>query len=479
MTALLILDFMLPILCGALLAHLLWPDRQVRNLVLKAFLGIGLGLGLSSVFYFVYLLLFAGQGWFIFVELFLLAVLLAAVIVQGSRHQPRAAYRTPRPRVSPAQWILAATAGLIFVVSLLSTASYLLRRRQGDWDAWMMYNRAARFVYLDQAHWLQSFSAQMDPIFHADYPLLLAMNIASSWETLGTDTARVPMVQCGLFAIACMGLAVTALASVKSWGQAALGLAVLWGTPILVNEGARQMADVPLAYFILATAVLVYLYVVHRRPGLLVMAGLTAGLAAWTKNEGSLFVIAVLLGLTIAFSGKDRIRALAWSVVGLILPLAVVLYFKLALAPPSDVLSNGPARSLQQILEPARHVEIVRYVAGELVGFGNWGIVGVPVGILVILLVYYILFRAPITPGLRPAYVAGIGMLGIQALGYYGIFLITPYDLAWHLGYSTTRLILQVFPLITFLILAATMTPESVLVPVTANPEGAHHAASD
>ena len=65
-----------------------------------------------------------------------------------------------------------------FVISLLSTANYLLRRRQGDWDAWMMYNRAARFLYAIRRHWLDSFSPRMDPIFHADYPLLLAGNIA-------------------------------------------------------------------------------------------------------------------------------------------------------------------------------------------------------------------------------------------------------------------------------------------------------------
>ena len=46
----------------------------------------------------------------------------------------------------------------------------------------------------------------MDPIFHADYPLLLAMNTASGWDTLGNETPHVPMTQSALFAIACAGL---------------------------------------------------------------------------------------------------------------------------------------------------------------------------------------------------------------------------------------------------------------------------------
>lgn len=477
MTITLVLVFLLPSLSGILLAHLLWPDRDIRNILVKLFLGTGLGLGLSSILYFLYLFSFAGQGWFVLLQLGCLLVLLILTV----RHEIRAGAShiatssLPHARTTP---VVFGVVGLIvFAVSLLSTTSYLLRRRQGDWDAWMMYNRAARFVYRDQAQWLESFSARMDPIFHADYPLLLAMNIASSWETLGTDTPRVPMLQSGIFAIVCVGLAAAALGSVKSWGQAALGIAILWGTPLLVNEGSRQMADVPLAFFILSTALMVYLYVRDRQAGELVLAGLSAGLAAWTKNEGSLFVLAAFVAIVFAIGSGERLRAALLYGLGVIVPFAVVLYFKLFLAPPSDVLSSGPARSIQQILDPPRHLEIIKYVSGELVNFGGWGIL--PFGILVILAAYFLLFRRPISGQLRPAYLAGLVMLLVQAAGYYGIFLITPYDLAWHLDYSTARLILQVYPLITFFVLSAAATPEEVFAGDSAPHQGVQHAASD
>ena len=56
-------------------------------------------------------------------------------------------------------------------------------------------------------------------------------------------------------------------------------------------------------------------------------------------------------------------------------------------------------------------------------------------------------------------------MLIVQALGYYAIYLITPYDLTWHLQYSIDRIFLQIFPLIAFLILSASRSPESVFDP--------------
>jgi 4-amino-4-deoxy-L-arabinose transferase-like glycosyltransferase len=326
----------------------------------------------------------------------------------------------------------------------------------------MMFNRAARFFYRDPANWLDSFSRQMDPIFHADYPLLLAMNVASGWEALGGETPHVPMVLSALFALACVGLMVGALASVKSVGQAALGLIVLWGMPLVVNEGSREMADLPLAFFILAAGVLIYLFVLHRNPGLIALAGLSAGLAAWTKNEGSLFVIVTALALLIAFFREKPLRVLSWYGMGLALPFAIVLYFKFFLAPPSDVLSNGPAHSIAQVLDLPRHVQILQSFWGQFQGFGSWGIPGLTYGIIPVLAIYSLLFHSGIAREHRTAYIAGITMLVVQMLGYYAIYLITPYDLTWHLYYSAERVILQIFPLILFLVLSASRTPESV-----------------
>jgi hypothetical protein len=456
-----VIAFLLPILSGALLAQLLWPDRKPANLALKLFLGVGLGLGLNSLSYFLYLTFFTGQHWFLAVQAVTLVLLLLLVIAQW-RRQMAPAVALPLPGPSRVQSIMLGLSGLVFLISLLSTASYILRRRQGDWDAWMMFNRAARFFYRDQAHWLASFSPQMDPIFHADYPLFLAMNIASGWDTLGSETPRVPMVQSALFAVACAGLMISALASSKSVGQAALGLIILWGTPAVVNEGARELADLPLAYFFLATAVLIYLFVLHRKPGLLVLAGMTAGLAAWVKNEGSVFIIAGALAVVAAFLREQPWRRLASYAAGAAIPLAVVLYFKLFLAPPSDVLSNGPSRSIAQALDPARHLEILRFMGSELLRFGGWRIAAVPIGIIVVLLVYLLLARQPVAEQQKPMLLAAVVLVGIQMLGTYAVYLITPYDLTWHLTYSVERIILQIFPLLAFAILSATQPPESI-----------------
>ncbi|MGZ6315867.1 MAG: hypothetical protein ACXWNQ_01280 [Anaerolineales bacterium] len=457
-----IVIFLLPILTGGLLVHLLWPDHALKYLILKAFLGIGIGLGLTSLSYFLYMSLFAGEHWFVAVQATTLFILVGANVWWERKHAAEAMQQWNFAAPSRLQYVFAGLGGVIFLVSLGSTASYILRRKQGDWDAWMMYNRAARFIYRDQTNWLQSFSRQMDPIFHADYPLFLAMNIASGWDTLGNETPRVPMVQSAIFAVACAGLLVSGLAATRTAGQAALGLIIFWGTPAVVNEGARELADLPLAYFFLATGILIYLYVLFRKPGLLTLAGLTAGLAAWMKNEGSVFVIATAAAVAISLLRQKPWRALLWYAVGLAIPIAFVLYFKFFLAPPSDVLSNGAARSLAQIADPSRHLEIIRYFAGQLLTFGGWTLLAQPIGIIAVLLVYLILVREPLTKERTLMVMVSSAMLGIQMVGYYGVYLITPYDLTWHLSFSVERIFLQIFPLLAFVILSAAQTPETI-----------------
>jgi hypothetical protein len=457
-----IVSFLLPILTGAMLVHLLWSERDIKILFFKAFLGMGLGLGVWSLLYFFYLSFFAGQHWFIVIQLLVFLCLLVLTIW---REKKRGWDFLPHPepwRPTIGQGLLVGVSCAVFVISLSSTASYLLRRRQGDWDAWMMFNRSARFIYRGQAGWRDAFSIQMDRIFHPDYPPLLALNIASVWDALGRDNSRVPMLQSALFSIASVGLMVGALASVKSWGQAGLGLLFLWGIPAFVNEGAREMADVPLAFFVLATAILIYLYVLHKKLGLIALAGCTAGLAAWTKNEGSVFVIGTTLALAIAFFREKSPRLLLSFAAGLSIPLGCVLYFKSFLAPPSDLLSGGLAQSIQKALDLARHTEIIRYFWSEIIGFGSWGIPWIALGIIPVLLVYYIVFRSPVSVDQKPAYLAGIILLFVQAFGVYGIYLITPYDLTWHLDYSLHRVFIQMYPMITFLILCACRMPESV-----------------
>jgi 4-amino-4-deoxy-L-arabinose transferase-like glycosyltransferase len=198
----------------------------------------------------------------------------------------------------------------------------------------------------------------MDPIFHTDYPLLLALDIVARWGCDGTRHQWNAAECCSRWPASGW----QRLRGRQIVGQAALGLTILWGIPVFVNEGARQMADVPMAFFILATGALFYLFAMQEHPGLLVLAGITAGLAAWTKNEGSVLVVGAAAALLLAFGRRLGLRPLWAFVAGLAAPLVVTLYFKFLLAPSGDIVSAAAGGSSGQLVDSSRHILIVQYV---------------------------------------------------------------------------------------------------------------------
>jgi len=265
------------------------------------------------------------------------------------------------------------------------------------------------------------------------------------------------MFQSILFSFACLGLSFGALARLKSWGQASLGLIFLGGVPFFLREGGRQLADIPLAFFILASIVFIFFYYQEKRPVLFAFAGLSAGLAAWTKNEGILFLLVSGTILTIAELRTRSFQGLYAYFAGLLFPLAIVLYFKLQLAPASEFLSGGTSKIIQNLMDVSRHQMIFGSFKNFFLSSGGWN----HVGVLLILCIYYLVFHSRIKDNPAAVFI-GLSILACQIMGYYVFYLISPYDLEWHLRTSLDRLFTHVYPAILFVTLIASQSPEDI-----------------
>ena len=190
------------------------------------------------------------------------------------------------------------------VAALYSATLRILAHPYGSgWDSFAIWNLHARFLYRGNAHWRDGFTALIS-WSHPDYPLLLPAAIAHFWTLLGHETPMVPALLGLVFTFATAGLLFSALDILIGRASALLGGMALLATPFFIELGTWQYADVPLSFFFLATLVLLHM---HRAQfaagavdgrlsrGFLALAGITTGLAAWTKNEGVLFLCALLL----------------------------------------------------------------------------------------------------------------------------------------------------------------------------------------
>ena len=442
-----LLYILIPILSGIFLTHLIWQERDSKSILLKVFLGTGIGIGVNSLFYFIYLLLFNHRsGYFIFQ----ISYLIILVIIIFFREKN--ALRSFKNFVLPSRlqiFFLAITGVMItFALSIFFTTA--TRNLYGQWDAWAIYNRTARFIFRGDVQWKNAFSPELDGSFHADYPPLIALNVASGWDALNKENSYIPMIIGGVFLFGCVGLLFSGLSMYKNLGQASLATGMLLSVTGYVKMGAAQMTDIPLSFFILATGILLFVYSIKKQKELLVLAGLVVGLASWTKNEGIIFMLASSFALLLVYRSRLS-KILPWYLLGSILPITIVVLFKTTLAPSGDLFVDLP-QQIYQAINLSRHQEILKSFWSNVMSWGNWQ-----------LLVLYMLFLGINVDNKNKSAIKIVFIMFIlQLAAYYSIFLITPHPLTWHLSTALSRILLQVVPLFFFLYFSIVKAPEKI-----------------
>jgi hypothetical protein len=473
----LVLSFVISTAMGALLLWLVWPRAAAAtSLPLVVALGAGLGAGLSAVLLFLWMLVFGPTRGFPLAEAGLLG--LAAVTAYG-RRRTATGTRPLSPNVRRGSRLLLLLCPAFLVTLAAAASAFLATLRQhphGQWDAWMNWDLRARMFFRGGEGWRTAFSTTF-PWSHPDYPVLVPTLVARSWLYAGTETLLGPALVAATFTFATVALLAAALAVLRSTSQGLLAGMVLLSTPFFILHGTSLYADVPLGFFCLATMVCLALDSRHgavtSRFG--VLAGLAAGLAMWTKNEGTLFTLAVGAGLLFAGAGGDRAasrRRLRAFGTGLLPMLLLVAGFKIAFAPANDLVSTlGVGRTLGRLTDPDRYVVVLREYASHITSFGNNGF-----GSVVWVLMAYLLGLGASPPEFRRSWVrAGVAALGLLLAGHFMVFVSMADELSRLLDSSLDRLLLQVWPSALFLFFMVVRTPEEV----TAAPIVTGHPVDD
>lgn len=448
----LILAVILCALLGYLIVEPAWSDAKDRSeALLYSCLVACFGIGAFSV---LFLIARALNVKHIFnVDLFavtLLAVL--RLVARPSRSKPDAAQTPDLELPRPLRRLLI----LAFAVSICAAAYALWARTvvhpHGDgWDAFAIWNLHARFLFLGGSHWRDSFSTLI-PWSHPDYPALLPAAIAHFWTYMDNDARAIPIALGLVFTAATAGLLYSSLAIKRGHDSAMLGTLALLSTPFFIEQGAAQYADIPLSFFFLATLVLLNQGWSAGAKRLLLLSGLAAGFAAWTKNEGLLFVLSAIIAQALSFLlekhpfGPARRRRLLAFIAGAAPLLALIFWYKHFIAPPGDLFSS-PASIAAKVTTINRYGAVLQWYGKEFLRFGGWWIVPFTLALPALYLVSW-----HNHPGdQRSAQRASIWTLGLTLAGYFAIYVITPHELYWHLRFSLNRLFLAIWPSVLFL----------------------------
>ena len=447
MIAVAITAILAPMVLGALATTALLQRRESVVFSMPLLLGVGAGLGFavtSTVFFFASLVSAHPARLDAAIEVF--AALAIALHLWRRPKESRPLQVGNALHCQASFWIL----GLATLFTQACLAAFVVAFRTlegqpfGGWDGWAIWNLHARLMFLGGEKWYGLLRSPQIVWSHPDYPMLLPASVARTWSFLGSDTSGAPAAISVFFGAATIWLLLASVARLKSCCASMIGGLVLLGTPFFVTFSSSQYADIPLGYFILATLVLLVLS--ERTPesrGLPALGGVFAGMAAWTKNEGWLFVVAIALVWIVARCHRGSFKSGVTFLGGLAIALIPVLFFKIAMAPPNDLVASRPLERLGYAFDGARHRLILAAIWHHGARFGEWSFAP------------FVALVLPLLGGTWRRLSHAERSVGAAILlilvGYYLVYLLSPKDLTWHIENSVDRLLLQLWPATVFL----------------------------
>jgi 4-amino-4-deoxy-L-arabinose transferase-like glycosyltransferase len=117
--------------------------------------------------------------------------------------------------------------------------------------------------------------------------------VARLWNYAATPDPAIAAVFSLYAVLLVLSLLIGGVASLHSRRLGYLAGFALFATPGLMFQVMWQLADIPTSFFLAASLALILTSPKQRDPWtFLLLAGVMAGAAAWTKNEGLLFGLA-------------------------------------------------------------------------------------------------------------------------------------------------------------------------------------------
>lgn len=454
---------LISILIGLLSCHLFLIGRDNISIRFLVNLGFPIGIGFSSLIFIFFNLLGFSTLFTFCIEIIILVFLILKV-------------KNIEKKIKPLEWInwnnliqspILLLVGAIYFYFLVMDAGIFffdsIKEPHGLWDAWADWNLGAKFISRDPQGWTTSFQQMLSEDFHTDYPLLQKGFIARCWILAKAETVWVPIISAFVFTFCTIGLLSSAVRYFTNKLRGLIAGLILLATPFYMIMGDSQYADNTVGFFFLATVILMTLARNgKKKPILLIAAGITAGLSAWSKNEGLLFIACLFISqLPLLFfkNHRELIVEFKYLLFGMLPILFLIVYFKIAITPPSELIIGQGTQTFVKLTDYSRYVIVSKWFIEQFSLFGQWVIN--PWWFFLI----GILYKGISLKENRNSIISNFTLFLLMLFGFFFIYIITPLDLIWHLNTSLHRLFFQLFPTFIFIYFLAVKVQTPILKP--------------
>ncbi len=310
---------------------------------------------------------------------------------------------------------------------IYSVFFYSITEKWGDWDAYGIWNLHAKFLAAPQ--YFNHFFTNKIAWTHPDYPLLQPTLVAMFMQSFGSMSPIIPAVFAYIIGISLILILVFSLVRDESLLYATVALVSIVCPGVIFRYAGAQYADLLLAMFILIVFVLMNSR--DEKVGFVhfFLVGFFASSGANVKNEGIAYF--VIFSFVLVFHQRGKLKSLIGYIVGCIIPLLVLMYFKLFLAPVNDLVADQKGDFVNKLTDVSRYISIVKYFIEYIVKNSQ---------IVYLLFVLAVIINSKILWSYQ--LITIILLMGV----YFMVYVITPHDLDWHLETSFDRLFFQVLP---------------------------------
>ncbi len=420
-------------------------------------LGLGYGLGLGLLTWWMTLLcLFR-------VRLSLpliLAPSLAATIALVTR---AALGRSPRaPTDARSEPLRSLDVALLAGISLAVGRTFLqaLLTPMEGYDAVAIWGLKAKAIFLERALPVGLLQDGAFALSHPDYPLLVPLAESYIAITLGRWNDVAVKLIFPLFLVALLVLFHAALGRLTVAGpsgatslltrrQRLLITLLLASVPALSEQAASGYADIAIAFFSGLGTIYLYLWLRGGAGFLLGIAAFLTALGATAKNEGKLLALInlALLAAGVCRRGvpheprRRRLVSVTSFAAALLLISSPWSIERHVLGLSNDVVNMSTLTAALHWDRAGHIVPILRGFLHEACKVKSWNLA-------------WPLFLAAaglrVTRPGREGPIILIAAVFLPLAGYAAIYLITPYDVVWHMGRSVNRLLLHLLPVVVF-----------------------------
>lgn len=427
-----------------------WQRHEPVGLPVRVVLSYLLGQLISSLTYFIWLLcmLDVFLGW---LGLDMLIAIIMLTLGRSGTWRQQLNQPWPGDKPQDRMWLRT----LIWFVLLLAlpviavTVSWLaMRVPYGAWDAAAEWNLRAMFLVQPDQHWQYVLS---EHVANSDYPLLHCIALARLFAFSGDWSSVVSQWFAFAHAVMAMILLVgTLMRLTRAWVALLAGM-LLIGTKFWWGMTCWQYADHTICAYMLASAVMLGFWLhthtqsLRQSAGLLIVLALLTGACAWTKNEGLTWVIGMSLivfaSLLIRHQPRQWALCAAW-ILGLVVIMWMPMTVKLMSHQQSVVMAGMSEISLSDRLFDVHRTVAIFKQLGQIFYFNH------PDMALLLAVVLLLSLAKRINGSILWIKSAVLLLWILQVGSILLVYQLTTQPLAYYIGTSADRLMLQLWPVL-------------------------------